>query len=150
MGIIALVSGAMTLYRDREISSNSRSGQIYLGTTLVTAATALMIYQQGSFHVAHLMAVAALVALAVGALAEKLKLFGNWSRQIQALSYSATILFHCLPAVTDGLLRLPPSDPILDSIQDPIMQAAHLTLLVLFVVGVTIQLRWIGRQARMV
>ena len=51
-----------------------------------------------------------------------------------------------LPAVTDFLLRLPPGDPVLDSIEDPVMRMSHLTLLVLFLVGVTIQLRWIQRQ----
>jgi len=148
MGIIALVSGAMTLFRDREIGYGSRSGQIYLLTTFITAATALMIYQRGVFHVAHLMAVATLVALAVGMLAAALKPFGRWSRHVQAFSFSATILFHMLPAVTDFLLRLPPGDPILNSIEDPVMRLSHLTLLVLFLVGVTMQLVWIQRQAR--
>lgn len=146
MGIVALVSGAMTLYRDKEISFGSTSGKVYLGTTFITAVTALMIYQHGVFGVAHLMAVAALVALAVGTLAASTRLFRSWSRSIQAVSFSATILFHCLPAVTDGLLRLPPGDPFLTSIQDPIMQASHLALLVAFLVGVAFQLRWIRAQ----
>jgi len=146
MGIAALVSGAMTLYRFKEISYRSRSGLVYLLATLITAVTALMIYQHGGFGVAHFMAVAALVALAVGLLAESLTLFGKWSRQIQAVSYSATILFHCLPAVTDGLLRLPVGNPVLSSIDDPIMKASHLALFVLFLIGVTFQLRWINRQ----
>ena len=115
-------------------------------TTFITAATALMIYQRGVFHVAHLMGIAALVALAVGSIAAKWKPFGKWSRHIQALCFSATLLFHGLPAVTDGLLRLPVGDPVLDSITDPIMQMSHLAVLVLFLVGVTIQLRWIQRQ----
>lgn len=145
-GIVALVSGAMTLYRFKEISFRTRTGLIYLLTTLVTAVTALLIYQHGGFGIAHVMAVAALVALVVGLLAEGLNLCGRWSRQIQALSFSATILFHCLPAVTDGLLRLPVGNPILDSIDHPVIKASHLALLVLFLVGVTVQLRWIGRQ----
>ncbi len=146
MGIAALVSGAVTLYRFKEISYRTRTGLIYLAATLVTAATALLIYQHGGFGIAHFMAVAALVALAAGALAEGPGLFGKWSRQIQAVSYSATILFHCLPAVTDGLLRLPVGNPVLSSIDDPIMKASHLALLVLFLIGVTFQLRWINRQ----
>ena len=146
VGIAALVSGAITLWRFREISFRTRSGLIYLLATLVTAITALLIYQHGGFGVAHFMAVAALIALTTGMLAEGLTLFGRWSRQIQALSFSATILFHCLPAVTDGLLRLPVGNPVLSSIDDPIMKMSHLALFVSFLVGVSFQLRWISRQ----
>ena len=49
MGIVALVSGAIALVRFREISLQSRAGQVYLTATLVTAATALAIYQHGGF-----------------------------------------------------------------------------------------------------
>ena len=145
-GIVALLSGAFTLYSYKEISYRKRSGQIYLVTTLITAVTALMIFQHGVFGVAHIMAVAALVALVAGMLAESINAFGRWSRYVQAFSFSATMLFHCLPAVTDALLRLPVGDPILTSITDPIMQMSHLALFVLFLVGVGIQLRWVHRQ----
>lgn len=143
MGIIALLSGAITLVRWKEISARRPLGQVYLLTTLITAVTALLIYQHGGFSVAHAMAVAALLALVVGLFAEIRKPFGRWSRQIQAVSYSATVLFHCLPAVTDGLLRLPVGDPVLQSIDDPIMKASHLALFIAFLVGVALQLRWI-------
>ena len=44
MGVIALVSGSYTLARFKEISLHTRSGQIYLATTLITAGTALAIF----------------------------------------------------------------------------------------------------------
>lgn len=147
MGAIALISGAVTLYRHKEISFGNRSGQIYLLTTLITAATALAIYQRGVFGPGHLLAVATLGALAVGTLAATLKPFGKWSRHMQALSFSATLLFHCIPAVTDALLRLPVGNPILSSFDDPVLKMCYLALLVIFVVGVTMQLRWIQRQS---
>ena len=146
MGVIALVTGATTLYAHREISLRTRSGQIYLLTTLVTAATALAIYQRGVFGPAHVLAVAALGALGIGALAEVLQMFGRWSRHVQAFFFSATLLFHFIPAVTDGLLRLPVGDPFLTSFEHPVMQMSHLALVVIFAIGVTMQLRWIGRQ----
>ena len=57
MGIIALVSGAYTLFKFKEITHHTRSGQIYLVTTLITAGTALAIYQHGFFGPAHGLAV---------------------------------------------------------------------------------------------
>ena len=146
MGIIALVSGVVTLVKFKEITLQTRSGQIYLATTLITAATALAIFQRGEFGPGHALAVMTLLALAVGAVAETLKPFGRWSRHLQALSYSATLLFHCIPAVTDGLLRLPVGDPVLTTIEAPVLKMLYLALLVIFVIGVSLQLRWIGRQ----
>ena len=146
MGIIALISGGFTLTRFKEISLQTRSGQIYLVTTLITAGTALAIFQHGEFGPGHALAVMTLLALAVGTVAATTKLFGKLSRYVQAISYSATLLFHCIPAVTDGLLRLPVGNPVLTSIEDPILKMCYLGLLTLFLVGVSLQLRWIHRQ----
>ena len=146
MGIIALVSGGFTLARFKEISPQTRSGQIYLATTLITAGTALAIFQRGEFGPGHALAVMTLLALAVGTVAATTKLFGKISRYVRAVSYSATLLFHCIPAVTDGLMRLPVGDPVLTSIEDPVLKMCYLGLLVIFLIGVGLQLRWIHRQ----
>jgi uncharacterized membrane protein len=146
MGIIALASGGFTLARFKEITLQNRSGQIYLATTLITAGTALGIFQRGEFGPGHALAVMTLLALTLGTVAATLKPFGKWSRQMQAVSYSATLLFHSIPAVTDGLLRLPVGNPVLTSIEDPVLKGCYLGLLALFLVGVSLQLRWIRRQ----
>lgn len=146
MGAVALVSGGFALARFKEITLQTRSGQIYLVTTLITAATALAIYQHGGFGPAHGLAVMTLLALAVGTLAATTKLFGKASRYVRAFSFTATLLFHGIPAVTDGLMRLPVGDPFLTSIEDPILKMCYLGLLLLFLVGVSLQLRWISRQ----
>ena len=52
----------------------------------------------------------------------------------------------CIPAITDGLLRLPVGNPVLSSIDDPVLKMCYLALLGIFLVGVTLQLRWIQRQ----
>jgi len=146
MGIIALVSGGFTLAKFKEISLQTRSGQIYLAATLITAGTALAIFQRGEFGPGHALAVLTLAALAVGTVAATTTLFGKFSRYVRALSYSATLLFHCIPAITDGLLRLPVGDPVLTSIEDPILKMCYMGLLVLFLLGASFQLRWIHRQ----
>ena len=146
MGIIALSSGVFTLTKFKEISLQTRSGQIYLVTTLITAGTALAIFQRGEFGPGHALAVMTLAALAVGTVAATMKPFGKMSRHVQAVSYSATLLFHCIPAVTDGLLRLPVGDPVLTSIEDPTLKICYLGLLAIFLIGIGLQLRWIHRQ----
>lgn len=146
MGVAALVSGVFTLVRYREITLQNRSGRIYLATTLVAAGTALGIYQHGGFGPGHVLAVMALLALGLGTLAGSTSVFGRLSRYVRAIAYSATLLFHSLPAVTDGLLRLPVGDPVLSSIEDPLLRMSFLALFVLFLIGITLQLRWIYRQ----
>ena len=146
IGIIALVSGAYTLFKFKEITHQTRSGEIYLITTLITAVTALAIYQHGFFGPAHVLALMTLGALAIGMFASTTGLFGKASRYVRAFFFSATLLFHCIPAVTDFLLRIPVGDPFLTSIEDPILRMCYLGLLILFLVGVTLQLRWISGQ----
>ncbi|MEM7081635.1 MAG: hypothetical protein AAF465_02795 [Pseudomonadota bacterium] len=146
VGIAALLSGAATLIRYKEIGVHTRTGQFYLLATLITAATALAIFQHGFFTPAHGLAVLTLIALAVGTVAAVFKPIGGWSRYLQALAFSGTLLFHCIPAITDALLRLPVGDPILDSIESPVLKMAYLGLLVLFLIGIAFQFRWIARN----
>ena len=147
LGAVAIISGVFALVNHKEITLQAWSGQIYLATTLITAATALGIFQHGVFGPGHVLAVMTLLALFVGTVAATTRLFGKLSRYVQALSYSATLLFHSIPAVTDGLLRLPVGNPVLTSIDDPVLKICYLVLVVIFLVGVTIQLRWIHKQA---
>ena len=147
MGVIALVSGVVTLVKHKEITLGTRSGQIYLAATLITAGTALGIFQHGFFGPGHALAVMTLLALIVGTVAARTGLFGRFSRYMMAISYSGTLLFHCIPAITDGLLRLPVGDPVLKSIEDPALKMCYLALLIAYLVGITFQLRWIKRQA---
>ena len=146
LGGTALISGGYALANYKEITLQHRGGQIYLTTTLITALSALGIYQHGGFGVAHVLAILTLLALAVGTVAAATDVFGKFSRYLQALSFSATLLFHCIPAVTDGLLRLPVGDPILSSLEDPILKKCFLALLIMYLVGVGLQLAWIHRQ----
>ena len=145
-GVVALVSGGFALTKFKEITLQTRSGQIYLAMTLITAGTALAIFQHGKFGPAHGLAVMTLVALAIGTAASTTKLFGKSSRYVRAVSYSVTLLFHSIPAVTDGLLRLPVGNPVLTSFDHPIMKTSYAVLLVLFLVGISLQLRWVYRQ----
>ena len=147
MGITALISGVIALVKVREISLQTRAGQIYLATTLITAGTALAIFQRGEFGPGHALAVMTLLALAVGTIAASTKMFGKLSRYVVAISYSATLLFHSIPAVTDGLLRLPVGNPVLTSIEDPVLKICYLVLLILFLTGISFQFRWIRRQS---
>ena len=146
VGILALISGFYTLAKFKVIRLAQTSGRAYLVLTLVAAASALGIYKHGGFGVAHALAVLTILAVLVGAMAEKTRLFGRLSRYLQAASYSATLLFHMIPAITDFLMRLPSDAPFVTELEDPLLQGFYLAFLVAFVVGFGLQVAWLRKN----
>ena len=63
-GVIAVLSGFYTLYKYKIISSEQKIGRLYIFVTAIVAGSALGIYNQGSFGVAHVLGVLTLLALA--------------------------------------------------------------------------------------
>lgn len=146
LGIVSIGAVIYTLARYRVIKSTTKSGQLYLIATLITAASALTIFQNGGFNIAHLLAIATLGAVVVGWLAEKKQIVGKLSPYLQAASYSATFLFHMIPAITDGLSRLPVGDPVVTDIEDPLLKGFYLAFLITYVVGLALQVLWLRKN----
>ena len=146
LGVVAVLSGFYTLYKYRVISVEEGSGRLYVYATLLVAGSALGIYNQGGFGIAHILAVLTLIALAGGFIMEKIKLFGSFSKYFQALGYTSTLLFHMIPAITDFLRRLPVGDPFIESFEDPLLVNFYLAFLLIFVVGIIAQIFWLKKQ----
>jgi hypothetical protein len=146
MGVIALVSGFYALAKHKVIRTQDLSGQVYFWCTLLAAASSLAIYKHGGFGIAHALGVLTLLALAIGALAEKTKILGRLSPYAQAMFYSATLLFHMIPAITDGLMRLPVDNPVVTNIEDPLLKGFYLAFLVTYVIGFALQVLWLRKQ----
>ena len=149
IGIGALVFGIVSFAQFKLIAWSHRPGQIYLLCTLVTALSALGIYNQGSFGVAHILAIMTLGGVLVGSVAEKTLLFGKLSPYLQAVSYSATFLFHMIPAITDGLMRLPVGNPIVTEIGDPLLRGFYLAFLIAYLIGVALQTNFLRKLSKM-
>lgn len=139
IAIIALAAGFYSLARFKFIALEQKAGKIYLVCTLIAASTALAIFRHGGFGAAHALAVLTLLALVLGTIAATTRLFANLSPYIQAMCYSATLLFHMLPAITDGLMRLPVDAPIVTNIEDPLLKGFFLAFLVTYIIGVAMQ-----------
>ena len=146
LGILSIGSVIYTIAKHKVIKSTTKSGQIYLIATLITAISALTIFQNGGFNIAHALAVATLLAVLVGWLAEKKRIVGGLSPYLQAASYSATFLFHMIPAITDGLRRLPVNDPVVTEIDDPLLQGFYMAFALTYLVGLLLQAIWLRRS----
>lgn len=147
LGALSIAAGLYSLARHRVIRASNRSGALFLLCTLVTALSALTIFQNGGFNIAHLLAVMTLLAVAVGYSAEYRRLGGRYAIYLQAMSYSATFLFHMIPAITDGLRRLPIGDPVVSEINDPLLLGFYQLFLLCYLLGVALQWRWLKRTA---
>lgn len=146
VGILALISGVYSLAKYKVIRAQDLTSKIYLICTLIAAASALGIYHQGGFNPAHVLAILTLMALATGRIAETTNLFRQFSPYMQATAYSATFLFHMIPAITDGLMRLPVDDPIVKNIEDPLLRGFYLTFLIMYLLGLSLQIIWLRKR----
>ena len=146
LGVLAVLSGFYTLYKYRVISYDVGPGKLYILVTLLVAGSALGIYNQGGFGVAHILAVLTLIALAGGYIMERYKWFGSFSKYFQALGYTSTLLFHMIPAITDTLRRLPVGDPFATSLDDPLVFSFHVLFFVIFVFSYVWQVQWLKRE----
>lgn len=147
IGLIGLVCGFWALARYKEISPGNTLGRTYLVATFLAAASGLGIFQHGGFGPPHVLSILTLVALAVGTAAALRGTFGGWSRQVQAICYSATVLFHLIPGFTETLTRLPAGRPLLPNAEAPEFLPIYGTLFALFAVGLALQLRWLRGKA---
>jgi uncharacterized membrane protein len=146
IGILALLVGFYTLAKYKVISSGYFVGRLYLWSTLITAVTSLGIYNQGGFGPAHILGVLTLLALFAGHMVTKISVLSKISVYFQAFCYSSTFLFHMIPAITDGLRRLPVGDPVVTDPEDPLLLNFYTLFIVLFLVGYALQVMWLWKQ----
>ena len=146
LGLFALISAFYTLLKFKIISFEQYSGRVYLLLTTVVALSALGIYNQGGFGVAHILALLTLLAITGGAVTEKFKIFGSFSKYVQAFAYTSTVLFHMIPAITDFLRRLPVEDPFAESFDDPLILSFYLLFISIYSIGLFLQIRWLSKE----
>ena len=145
-GIAAILIGAYALNKYKVISFSERAAKIYLLLTLITASTALAIYNQGGFRIAHVLAILTLLALMAGTIVEKTYMLGSLSKYFFTLCYTSTFLFHMIPAITDTLRRLPVGDPFASSLDDPLVISFHALFFLIFIFSYLWQVQWLKRE----
>ncbi len=146
IAIVALLAGFYTLAVHKVITPQQKTGQLYLLCTFIAAVTALMIYKHGGFGPAHGLAVLTLLALAGGLLVTRIPMLDRPAPYLEAFCFSGTLLFHMIPAITDGLLRLPVADPVLTDPHDPLLKKFYLAFLLVFLAGYAMQVVWLKNR----
>jgi uncharacterized membrane protein len=150
IALAAVVAGLVALVRYVEISPRSLAGKIYIATTTLTCLTGFGIFHHGGFGKPHVLGIITLVVLGVGIVAAQGSLFGRFSRYVETVSFSMTFFFHMIPTVNETATRFPLGAPLAADGEAPGLQAAAGVLLLLFLIGASLQvrrLRTTGRRA---
>ena len=139
LGTLSIFVALFIIVTQGYIKSTNNLGKFYIIATLITASTALMLYKNGGFNLAHILAILTLVAIFLGISSEKYNIFG-FSKYVQAMSYTGSILFHLLPGIAEVNKRLPINNPMGLSVLDPINIRYYLIFTV--IIGLTIMIQW--------
>ena len=139
LGTLAILIATFTILTKGFITKNNSLGKFYIFATFITASTALMLYKNGGFNPAHLLAILTLIAIFLGVTSERYNFFGI-SKYVQALSYTGSILFHLIPGIAEVNKRLPLDNPMGLSVEDPINIRYY--LIFTFICGLTILIQW--------
>ena len=143
IGIASILLGFYSFFSFKLLSWNKIPSRIYLVLTFITAVTALAIYNQGGFGIAHIMGVLAVLAVLCGVHVERTRILGYLSTYFYTLCFTSTFLFHSLPAAADTLRRLPVDDPLADSLFDPIILYFHIAFVIVYFITLIFQFIWI-------
>jgi uncharacterized membrane protein len=139
ISLIALAAGFAALWRDREISTRSIAGKVFVGGTIVSCLTGFGIFQHGGFGNPHILGIITLVVLGIALLAEYAQVLGRASRYVETVSYSLALFFHFIPGTVETLTRLPAGAPFLSNPDDPKAQPIIGAFFLAFLVGATLQ-----------
>lgn len=146
VGAAVVFSAFYLLIQDKQILLERTLGKVYLIGTVLTAASALGIYKFGVANTAHLLAALTIAAVVVGYVVATTSFMGAYKKYAVALCFSSTILFHMLPTVTEIMTRFPMGAPLVSSLKDPLLEKAFLVVLVVFIVGLVLQMNWLRKQ----
>ena len=133
VGTPAIVAGLYLMLRDRFIYIDKDLAKFYLIATVITSASSLFIFRAtGAFNMAHFTSVIIILAALFAYILHKKSIFGSFNIYLKQLALTGTVFFSMLPTTVEVLKRVPPSNPLASSIEDPIVQNFYMSYVVIF------------------
>jgi len=133
VGTPAIVAGLYLLLRDRFIYIDKDLAKFYLIATVITSASSLFIFRAtGAFNMAHFTSVIIILAALFAYILHKKSIFGSLNVYLKQLALTGTVFFSMLPTTVEVLKRVPPSNPLASSIEDPLVQNFYMSYVVIF------------------
>ena len=133
VGTPAIVAGLYLMLRDRFIYIDKDLAKFYLIATVITSTSSLFIFRAtGAFNMAHFTSVIIILAALFAYILHKKSIFGSLNIYLKQLALTGTVFFSMLPTTVEVLKRVPPSNPLASSIEDPIVQNFYMSYVVIF------------------
>ena len=133
VGTPAIVAGLYLLLRDRFIYIDKDLAKFYLIATVITSASSLFIFRAtGAFNMAHFTSVIIILAALFAYILHKKSIFGSLNIYLKQLALTGTVFFSMLPTTVEVLKRVPLSNPLASSIEDPIVQNFYMSYVFIF------------------
>jgi hypothetical protein len=139
VSLVPLLAGLRSLARHHRIDTATRSGKIYLTGLTLSVLTSFGVSSTGGLNAGHALGVVVLLAAFGGMMAPGLRFLGRLGPYLSALGLSFSFFLLLVPGTVETLKRLPPDHPLADGPQSPVVQAALLLWLVLFLAGFAAQ-----------
>ena len=107
----------------------------YIICTLLASGSSFFIFSAtGSFNDAHVLSLLTILAIIAAFILDRFNIFGFLTTYLKELALSVTILFSMLPTTAEVLKRLPPNDPFVDSIYDPLIMNFYMSYAVIYAI----------------
>lgn len=135
--------------RHGRIVPRSTAGIAYFITMLIGAVTAFLVAHQ---PVSYWIGAITILLLLAGYGSGRIPSLGRAGTYLETIFLSLTAFFLMLPAVTETLRRVPNGNPLVSDLKSPLLLGSQATLLIILLIGMTLQilhLRKQGRQAAM-
>lgn len=141
----ALAMAVYMLARHGRIVPRTGPGAIYFASMVLGGATAFLVAKQ---PVSYAIGGMTLALIAVGYGVHRVTFLGRLRPYIETISLSSSVLLLLVPTVTETLTRVPDGAPLAPSVSSPIVLGSQAALLLVFVVGLIVQIVGLRREAR--
>jgi hypothetical protein len=141
----AIPLAAYMFIRYGRIVPRSAAGVAYLISMMIGAITVFLVAHQ---PVSYGIGAATILLLLAGYCVGQLSWLGRAALYLETIFLSLTAFLLMVPTVTEILSRVPDGHPIVTDPKSPPLLGAQAALLVMLVVGVTVQVLKLRRQSR--
>ncbi|MFM2226372.1 MAG: hypothetical protein RJA07_2574 [Bacteroidota bacterium] len=144
ISIAAIIVSLVSLIKDGYILPLSKTGKIYSVLNAGACITSFWLSKSGHFNPGHAIGILVLLCLTTAyLLANKTT---AWLQYLTVFCMSFSLFLSLVPAVNETLSRLPIGHPIANGPDSFIVQSTIKLLLLLFVIGVVLQIRKVRRR----
>jgi uncharacterized membrane protein len=135
IGTAGILTGIYLLIRHNFIDIWSNLGMFYIICTLFTSGSSFFIFSAtGSFNDAHLLSVLTILGIIAAFILDRFNFFSFLTKYLKELALSVTVLFSMMPTTAEVMQRLPPNDPFVDSIYDPLIMNFYISYVLIYAI----------------